>query len=72
MSDRDRPSQAGGERELALKRLDGALAEESRLRDQRKAGNTPRDLNADAALQAASDQVGARERWLESVDDHNY
>jgi hypothetical protein len=70
MSDRDRPSQAGGERELALKRLDGALAEESRLRDQRH--NTPRDLDADAALQTASDQVGARERWLESVDDHNY
>jgi hypothetical protein len=72
MSDRDQGARTG-ERGRAAGRLDEAVALRSRLRDEREsARDTPNELTADAALRVADDQVAARERWLESVDDHNY
>jgi hypothetical protein len=76
MSDRDQGADQGaqaGERGRAAGRLDEAVALRSRLRDEREtARDTPNELKVDAALRVADDQVAARERWLESVDDHNY
>jgi hypothetical protein len=72
MSDRDQGARIG-EHGRATGRLAEAVAQRSRLRDEREsARDTPDELTADAALRVADDQVAARERWLESVDDHNY
>lgn len=73
MSERDRAVQAEGEHERAVQRLKTAQSQQSRLRDEHKAAkDTSRALRVGAALQAADDEVAARERWLESVDDHDY
>jgi hypothetical protein len=73
MSDRGQGAQMEGERERAAGRLHEAVELRSRLRDEREsASDTQGQLAADAALCVADDQVAARERWLESVDDHNY
>jgi hypothetical protein len=73
MSDRDQAAQIEGERGRAAGRLDEAVVLRSRLRDERDAArDTPREITADAAFRVAEDQVAARERWLESLDDHDY
>ena len=73
MSHRDRPSQPEGERERAIHRLYAAVAEQSRLRDEGKAAkDAPEEAKAKSSLRAADHQVAARERWLKSVDDHDY
>ena len=73
MSDRDQAAQTETERGRAVGRLDAAVAVRSRLRDEREAArDTPHEVKVDAALRVADDHVAARERWLESVDDHDY
>jgi hypothetical protein len=73
MSERDRPVQAEGEHGRAVQRLETARSQRSRLRDEHEAAkDTPAELAAVAALSVADDQVAARERWLESVDDSGY
>jgi hypothetical protein len=73
MSSRDLASGDGGERRWALRRLRAAVAEQSRAQDASEAaGGTPNELEAAASLRAADVEVGARQRWLKSVDDGDY
>ena len=73
MSDRDRLAHEAGEHERAVQRLDAAEREQGRARDEReRARGAPQETGADASLRVAEDQVLARRRWLEAVDEHNY
>jgi hypothetical protein len=73
MSSRHLASRDEGERGRAVQRLQAAVAERGRARDVRKsAEDAPDEIEASASLRAADDQVAARERWLKSVDDHDY
>jgi hypothetical protein len=73
MSNRHRAGTADAEHGRATQRLDEAVSLRSRLHDDREAvKDTPDELKVDAALQAADDQVAARQRWLQSVEDHEY
>ena len=73
MSDRDLAVQTEGERGRAVHRLKAAVSRQRRLLDAHEAAKgTGDELAADAALRVADDDVAARERWLRSVDDHNY
>jgi len=57
----------------ALQRLRAAVAERGRALEAREsASDTPKDVEANASLRAADDEVVARERWLKAVDDHDY
>ena len=60
-------------RALALERVYAASADRSRLRDELDAarGSTG-ELQADVSHRAASDEVAARERWLQWVEDGDY
>jgi hypothetical protein len=61
------------ERPSAVKRLDAASAEQARLRDHREAAKGTHDeLAASVWLRAADEQVEARERWLQWVDEGDY
>jgi hypothetical protein len=73
MADQAPPSYTEGEREHAVQRLHAAVTEQSRLRHKRTAAaqNTTEEMAADASLRTADDQVTARARWLEAVDDHH-
>ena len=69
MSSGDRAPRAEGERVCAVRRLDAAVVEQTRVRRQHEAAKgTPGDLQANASLCAADEQVTRRERWLEWVD----
>lgn len=73
MSDRDRAAQAEGERGRAVQRLKEAVSLRGRLRDEHQAAKgTSDEVAVDASLRVADDHVAARERWLKSVDDHDY
>jgi hypothetical protein len=73
MSSRHLASGDEDERGRAMQRLRAAVAERGRAQDARQsAEDTGDDVEASASLRAADDQVAARERWLSSVDDHNY
>lgn len=73
MSDRDRAADAEGEHRRALRRLEDAVAQQRRVRDEHQmAKDTPDEITAVSSLEIADDQVAARERWLKSVDDHAY
>jgi hypothetical protein len=78
MPERDRAIQAErihAEREhgRAVQRLKTARSQQGRLRDEHEAAKgTGDELTLCAALRVADDEVVARERWLESVDDHHY
>jgi hypothetical protein len=73
MPDRDPAAEARAEHGRAIDRLQAAVALQSRLRDEHQAAkDTPDEVPADASLRAADEQVVARVRWLESVDDHYY
>jgi hypothetical protein len=73
MPDRDPLTQARAEHRLAIDRLQAAVALQSRLRDEHQAAkDTPDEVPADSSLRAADEQVVARVRWLQSVDDHYY
>ena len=57
----------------AIERVDQASAERSRLRDEHDgAKGTSGELQADVRLRAANDEVAARERWLQWVEDGDY
>jgi hypothetical protein len=73
MSDRDRAVQVEEDRGRAAQRLDEAVSLQSRLRHEREvAKDTPDEVTVGASLRLADDQVAARERWLKSVDSHDY
>ena len=73
MSNRDRAAQEVGERGRAVLRLKEAVRLRSRLRDEHQAAKGgPDEVSVDASLRVADVQVAARERWLKSVDDHDY
>lgn len=73
MTDRDRGGQTRGERARAVQRLQEAVARQRSLGDAHEtAKDSSEKLTANAALQVADDEVSARERWLKSVDDHEY
>jgi hypothetical protein len=73
LTSRGATSRANQEHASGVRRLDEAVAEQARSRDQREAvQGTSGELEANASLRAADEQVAARERWLEWVGDHNY
>lgn len=72
MSDRG-AVRTDGERGRAILRLKAAVSEQRRLRDTHKAAkDAGNELAVDAALLGADEEVAARERWIKSVDDHDY
>ena len=72
MSDPNKPAQVGGEHGRAVERLDAAVEEQSRVRDEHdQVAGTSKDVQADASLRAADERVVARERWLTAVEDHD-
>ena len=73
MSTRDKTSQTEGEHDRAVERLKVAVTQRSRFRHRHKTARGTRDeIAVDASLRDADEQVAARKRWLESVDDHDY
>jgi hypothetical protein len=72
MTNRDQLSQARGEHDRAVDRLNAAVEKQSRVRDERDgARGAPAEMQADASLRTADEEVAARERWLEAVEDHD-
>lgn len=66
------PYGAGEAHVRARERVDTAATERSRLRDEYEhAKGTRRELEADASLRAARDEVAARERWLHWVQEYD-
>jgi hypothetical protein len=68
------PNRAGSDAHArARTRLDAASSERARLCDEReRARGTSRELQADTLLLAADDEVSARERWLQWVEERQY
>jgi hypothetical protein len=58
------------EHERAAQRLDAAVEEQTRAREKRE--QSPEEARTDASLRGADDEVLARKRWLQAVDDHDY
>jgi hypothetical protein len=57
-------------RDDAVQRLETAIVEQDRLGELHRAAiGTSSEFGARVRLRAASDEVAAREAWLESVDD---
>lgn len=57
----------------AIERVDAASTERSAIRDEyENAKGTSGERQADILLQAANDEVGARERWLQWVEQGDY
>jgi hypothetical protein len=70
MAIRDRPPKAEGERARAVQRLNEVVTARRLLRGQQATvKGTSGEVRADAALRVADDQVAARERWLNWVDE---
>jgi hypothetical protein len=70
MANRGRPPKMESERARAVRRLKEVVTERRHLRDQPATANASfREVHADAALRAADDQVAARERWLNWIDE---
>jgi hypothetical protein len=73
MSQRDQAARTDGEHGRAVQRLQEAVAQQRRLRIEHQAAkDTPGEMTVDSSLRAAEEQVTARERWLRSVDQHDY
>jgi hypothetical protein len=73
MASGDRIIRAADERVGAIHRLEAAATEQARLRDRHEAAKgTTREQEASVLVIGADDQVAARERWLEWVEEHNY
>jgi hypothetical protein len=73
MSERNAAMHTVEERGHAVERLKAAVSQQSRLRKEHQAAkDTTGDLTAGVSLRSADEQVAARERWLKSVDDHDY
>lgn len=61
------------EHDRALQRLSAALAEQDRLTDRYEAAmGTSVELSANVRLQAAGEEVRARDAWLKWVKDDGY
>jgi len=70
MSSRHLASGDDSERGRSVERLRAAVAERRRLDDAgESAGDRPDGIEVTTARNAADDQVAARQRWLQSVDD---
>jgi len=63
MSKPDPRTSPAGEHERAVERLSAAKEAQSRVHDR---------ADNEASRRSADDEVAARERWLQAVDDHNY
>jgi hypothetical protein len=64
---------AGDAHVRARERVDTASTVRSRLQDEHEnATGTSRELQAEVSLQAANDEVAARERWLQWVEEGDY
>jgi hypothetical protein len=73
MSDTDSRAPHEGEHDRAIQRLSAAKEEQSRARAQRdRSQDTAGDARTEASSRAADDEVAARQRWLEAVDDRDY
>jgi hypothetical protein len=73
MSSRHPGSHDDGERGRAVERLRAAIADRSHAHDARKAAEGSKDdVDASAFLRVADEQVAARERWLKSLEAHDY
>jgi hypothetical protein len=73
MSRRHPGTRDAAERSRAIDRLRAAVAERGRAHHASQAAEgTKDDVEASASLRVASDEVVARERWLKSVEDHDY
>ena len=60
-------------RSRAVQRLRTAVAERGRALDVQEARSGTEDtIDERTSLRAADEQVEARRRWLEAVDDHAY
>ena len=69
----DHPDAVGDARARALERVDAASTERSRRRDEHeRAKGTSCEMQADISLRAANDEVAARERWLQWVEERDY
>jgi hypothetical protein len=67
------PHGAGESYVRARARVDVAAGESSRLHDEHeRAKGTPRELDAQASLEAANQEVAARKRWLQWAEDCDY
>lgn len=61
------------EHDHALQRLSAALAEQDRLTARHEAAmGTSAELSANVRLQAAGEEVRARDAWLKWVEDEDY
>jgi hypothetical protein len=70
MTSTDRPNGPQDEHVRAVARLDAASLERDRLHgEQQAAGDEGAKLEAKSSLYAANEQVAARERWLQWVED---
>jgi hypothetical protein len=64
---------ASTERDSAVKRLEAALGEQDRLGERFDAAvGTSAEFGAYVRLQAAGEQVAARQAWVNWVDDEHY
>jgi hypothetical protein len=73
MLSRDRAPRAEGERVCAVRRLDAVVVGQTRVPGHHEAAKgTSGELQANASLCAADEQVTARGRWLEWVDERDY
>jgi hypothetical protein len=69
----DAPCGASSTHARAHDRVENASRERSRLRDEHEsAKGTSLELCAEASLRAANDEVAARERWLQWVEEGDY
>ena len=60
-------------RARAVERVDAAVVERSRLSNEHEsAKGTSGELQSDVLLRAAKDEVVARDRWLQWVEERNY
>ena len=70
---RDQPHDSVGETHArALHHVESASAERSRLKaEHERAKGTSGEMQADVSLRAADDEVAARERWLQWVEERD-
>jgi len=69
----DNPYDGSDTRSRALERVNAASTERSRLRgEHQRAKGTPSEMRADMSLRAANEEVAARERWLQWVEERDY
>jgi hypothetical protein len=68
------PTRGAGDTQVdAFARVQEASAERSRLSGEREgAKGTARELESEVLLRAANDEVAARERWLQWIEERDY